>query len=171
MRLKRSSTSSKPAKASASSSRRNAELGAIHTAARAHKLIDGADRSAYEEMLWTLARGKSAADLDDFGRRRVLDHLNAGQASKPRVSTFGRYKKGTPQALIAFLWSRLSLAGQVGDASDKALRVWCANEADRLGHRETLLEFQPQHVITALINQLKAWCARADVEWQNVAPK
>lgn len=171
MRLKRSTPAKSAKAAPVKASSRNAELGAIHTAARAHKLIDGADRSAYEAMLWTLARVKSAADLDEYGRRRVLDHLNSGQAQKPRGATFARYKKGTPQTLIAFLWSRLASAGIVTDASDKALRAWCANEATRFGHSDTMLEFQPQHVITALINQLKAWCARANVEWRHPSEK
>ncbi len=171
MKIKRSApASNRPKKAPVKASSRNAELGAIHTAARAHRLIDGSDRSAYEAMLWTIARVKSAGDLDDFGRRRVLDHLNSGQAHKPRA-TFARYKKGTPQTLIAFLWSRLASVGMVTDASDKALRAWCANEATRYGHSDTMLEFQPQHVITALINQLKAWCARANVEWSQSREK
>jgi len=52
---------------------RQKELGAIHIAAKQL----GLDRDAYEAMLWTVARVRSAADLDWAGRKRVLDHLAA----------------------------------------------------------------------------------------------
>ncbi|WP_111745579.1 phage protein GemA/Gp16 family protein, partial [Salinisphaera orenii] len=35
------------------------------------------DDAAYREMLWTVARVRSAADLDGYGRRAVLDHLKS----------------------------------------------------------------------------------------------
>lgn len=52
---------------------RNAELAKIHLAKKAL----GLDDETYRAMLWTLARVRSAKDLDDFGRRAVLDHLKA----------------------------------------------------------------------------------------------
>lgn len=51
--------------------RRSRELAAIHAAAREL----GMDDDSYRAMLWTVARVRSAADLDDAGRRAVLDHL------------------------------------------------------------------------------------------------
>lgn len=52
---------------------RNRELAAIHIA----KAQLGLDRATYEDMLWTVARVRSAADLDFAGRKQVLDHLQA----------------------------------------------------------------------------------------------
>lgn len=56
-----------------SSDDRRRELAKIHLAAKQL----GMDRAAYEEMLWTVARTKSAGTLDAAGRARVLDHLKA----------------------------------------------------------------------------------------------
>lgn len=59
--------------------RRKAELAKIHIARSQLAL----DEDTYRAMLWTVARVHSAADLDDIGRRRVLDHL-AGLGFKTR---------------------------------------------------------------------------------------
>lgn len=53
---------------------RKRELAMIHVA----KSQLGLDDDTYRAMLWTVARVKSAADLDWAGRKKVLDHLKAG---------------------------------------------------------------------------------------------
>lgn len=50
---------------------RTLELAAIHVA----KKQLGLDDETYRTMLWTLERVRSAGDLDQPGRQRVLDHL------------------------------------------------------------------------------------------------
>ena len=60
---------------------RNSELAAIHCA----KKELGLDDDTYRDMLWSIARVRSAGDLDWTGRKRVLDHLKsrgAGRATK-----------------------------------------------------------------------------------------
>lgn len=52
---------------------RNTDLAKIHIA----KKQLGMDRSTYEDMLWTVARVRSSADLDDAGRSKVLQHLRS----------------------------------------------------------------------------------------------
>ncbi len=52
---------------------RNAALAQIHIAKQQLALDD----EAYRAMLWTIARVRSAKDLDDAGRRAVLAHLKA----------------------------------------------------------------------------------------------
>lgn len=52
---------------------RRRELAAIHIGAAQI----GMQRDAYEDMLWAVARVRSAKDLDNAGRQRVLDHLRA----------------------------------------------------------------------------------------------
>lgn len=52
---------------------RKRELAQIHVA----KSQLGIDEDTYRAMLWTVARVKSAADLDWAGRKKVLDHLKA----------------------------------------------------------------------------------------------
>lgn len=53
--------------------RRNKQLAAIHIGAEQL----GLDRESYEAMLWTVARVRSARDLDEAGRERVLEHMRA----------------------------------------------------------------------------------------------
>jgi len=50
---------------------RKRELAAIHIA----RGQLGMDEDTYRDMLWAVARVRSAADLDWTGRKRVLDHL------------------------------------------------------------------------------------------------
>lgn len=52
---------------------RTRELAKIHIAAKQL----GMDDAAYRDMLWTVARVRSAKELDAAGRARVLDHLKA----------------------------------------------------------------------------------------------
>jgi phage gp16-like protein len=53
--------------------RRKAELAKIHIA----KSQLGMDDDTYRQMLWTVARVNSSKDLDEGGRRRVLEHMRA----------------------------------------------------------------------------------------------
>lgn len=60
---------------------RTRELAAIHAAARDLRMDD----DSYRAMLWSVARVRSAADLDAGGRRQVLDHMRRiGWQGKPR---------------------------------------------------------------------------------------
>lgn len=52
---------------------RNRELAAIHVG----KKRLGLDDATYRDMLWTVARVRSAAELDAHGRRAVLEHMRA----------------------------------------------------------------------------------------------
>lgn len=67
---------------------RTRELAAIHVAKRQLALDD----DTYRDMLWAVARVRSAKDLDFAGRKRVLDHLRAVgfKAAKPRRAFPGR---------------------------------------------------------------------------------
>lgn len=53
--------------------RRLAELAKIHIA----KKELGLDDDTYREMLFTIARVRTASALDEHGRRRVLEHLRS----------------------------------------------------------------------------------------------
>ncbi len=57
----------------ASPDTRRRELAQIHIA----KAQIGLDDETYRAMLWTVARVRSAADLDYAGRKAVLDHMKA----------------------------------------------------------------------------------------------
>lgn len=51
--------------------RRSKDLALIHCAKRDL----GLDDETYRDVLWTVARVRSAKDLDDYGRKRVLQHF------------------------------------------------------------------------------------------------
>jgi phage gp16-like protein len=53
--------------------RRQRELGRIHILKKELGLND----ETYHHMLWAVARVESSADLDAFGRKRVIGHLSA----------------------------------------------------------------------------------------------
>lgn len=56
---------------------RKRELATIHIARQQL----GMDEATYRDMLWAVARVRSAADLDWAGRKRVIDHL-AGSGAR-----------------------------------------------------------------------------------------
>jgi len=53
--------------------RRNTELAAIHIA----KKELGLDDDTYRDVLWSICRVRSAAELDAYGRQRILDHFKS----------------------------------------------------------------------------------------------
>lgn len=58
---------------SAVKDQRTAELATIHVG----KKQLGLDDETYRDMLWTVARVRSAKDLDHKGRREVIEHMRA----------------------------------------------------------------------------------------------
>ena len=70
---------------------RRRELAQIHIA----KSQLGMAEESYRDILWTVARVRSAADLDYAGRKAVLDHLKAcgfkAQKSTKKVSSDTRW--------------------------------------------------------------------------------
>jgi len=71
-----------------SDDRRQRELAKIHIGAKQLGIED----QAYSDMLWVVARVRSAADLDEYGRKTVLDHLRACGA------VFSRGRRTRPSA-------------------------------------------------------------------------
>lgn len=70
---------------------RNRDLAMIHLAAKQL----GMDNGAYRDMLWAVARVRSAKDLDFAGRQRVKDHLKAC-GFKPAASRKRKPYPGRP---------------------------------------------------------------------------
>ena len=63
--------------------KRRAELAKIHLLAKELAL----DRDTYEQLLWTVARVRSAKDLDQHGRQSVIEHMRARGGGGARRST------------------------------------------------------------------------------------
>lgn len=84
---------------------RNQELKLIHVAWREL----GLDEDTYRDMLWTVARVRSAAELDGWGRRRVLEHMKARgfrarvkrRRSPGGVASMNQALMGKVEALLA----------------------------------------------------------------------
>lgn len=149
-----------------SSKPRNVELGKIHMAAAKLGLITQGDDSAYRDMLWSVARVRSAKDLDIGGRKRVLDHLRSvgWQDARPFVP---RQRSATPQVeKVRFLWSQLDRAGALRDGTDRGLRAYVRRmtasiHPQGIGYSapELMTAGAAQHVIECL----KRWCVRLGV--------
>lgn len=157
----------KPATAAApSKALRSRQLAMIHLGAAELKMRSPADDSTYRQMLWSVARVKSAADLDAQGREAVLRHLQAcGWQQRPVAGReFSRYEKGSQAALIRHLWTQLHKAGAVKNGSDRGLRRFCATHTTV---DAGVTEVAPQHLTkadaNAIIEQLKNWLDRLKV--------
>lgn len=147
----------------AGKSGRSTELAKIHIAAAQLGLRQAGDDSIYRDMLWTVARVRSAKDLDAGGRQAVLKHLR-GCGFKDRAPAVARYERGTPAALIRWLWTQLADAGAVRDRSDRALRSYIGQ------HSGATPDFRPDQIApqhlnreqaSVVIEQLKRWLERA----------
>lgn len=145
---------------------RKLELGKIHAAATQLGLIRKGDDSLYRDMLYAMTRKRSAKDLDAHGRQLVLAHLHErGAQFEPPRSARARYRKGTPAALIRWIWTCLFRAGQVRDDSDTGLWNYCRAELVRTFQYEesdlpAALQFLHDADCGVLIEHLKQWCER-----------
>ncbi len=99
--------------------------------ARIHILADelGLNRDAYEDVLWAVARVRSAANLDDAGRRAVVAHLQRLRGQRPRP-------EGVPPNSLSSRPLLKKIAAQLSDAG----RPWAyANAiAERLAGKSRL---------------------------------
>lgn len=142
---------------------RNADLAKIHIGAVQLGMIDGPDDSAYRDMLWAVARTRSAAELDAHGRARVLQHLRrCGWRA-----TYQRKSRGSAQSrLVRSLWLRLRDAGVLGDASERSLRKWASGQlhGDESDAVAAPIELLTPAQLRQLIESLKAWLARLGID-------
>lgn len=110
---------------------RRAALAKIHLGAKQL----GWDRATYEDVLWTVARVRSSADLDAAGRARVIAHLRACgvQFTAKTRPTVGGHKKPLLGKVYALLGERpISYAEGIlrrmyGEAAPARLE-WASNE-------------------------------------------
>ncbi|MCS4503870.1 regulatory protein GemA [Arhodomonas aquaeolei] len=121
---------------------RRRELAQIHLAAKQL----GMDDDNYRAMLWSVARVRSAKDLDAGGRRAVIDHLKA-VGFRPRRK--GRTSVGeNKQQLAAKVRAQLQAAGKPEGYADGMARKmfeverweWCS--PDQLRRLIAALNYQ-----------------------------
>lgn len=73
-----------------SDDRRKDELKIIHVAKRQL----GLDDATYRDVLWVVGKVRSAADMDGYGRQRLIDHFKA----RGFTTTPGKKRKRAPGA-------------------------------------------------------------------------
>lgn len=129
---------------------RRRELAQIHIA----KQQLGMEEDTYRELLWTLGRVRSSADLDWAGRKRLLDHFKAcGFKPRPPKRSGERELESSPQAkMVRAMWLELHAAGVVKDPSERALSRW----VKRMTGVDSLRWLKPEQM-NLVIEALKKW--------------
>jgi phage gp16-like protein len=129
---------------------RRRELAQIHIA----KQQLGMAEETYRDLLWTIGRVDSAANLDWSGRKQLLDHLKkCGFKPRPPKRSGERELEESAQAkMVRGLWLELHGAGVVKDASERALNRW----VKRMTGVDSLRWLQPAQM-NMVIEALKKW--------------
>lgn len=130
---------------------RRADLAAIHVGKKALGMED----DAYRAMLWSIARVKSAGDLDFAGRRAVLDHLRkCGFTSARRAPG----AQDPTSRKIRAQWLRLKGLGVLRNASERALEQYVERVTG-----VTKLQWLSSDQASTVIESLKQWERRVSV--------
>ena len=74
-------------------------------------------------------------------------------------------------SLMTHIWLRLAAAGVVKDQSKKAMQIWAHNQAIKFipKNSHSTIEFYPKWLGQKLIEQLKRWAKRCNVEWEHTS--
>jgi phage gp16-like protein len=133
--------------------RRRAELAAIHVGAK--RL--GMDESLYRDFLFALTGHRSAAELSDGDRQRVIEELRRRGFKRTPIAEKrqNRIADNSQLGMIQALWRRLKYAGALGDPSERHLSAFVKKQTG-IERPEWL---NPQEAI-AVIEGLKSWLAR-----------
>lgn len=128
----------------AGNAQRNAELAAIHIACN----DAGMDEDDYRNMLFAVARVRSAADLDHAGRRKVLDHLR-----KLAGDEWG-WVKTAPSDKQPMLWKIRRLCISLGIRRGGQVRYAEGAATRQSGHERHLrmMSFGDLYVLVGALN-------------------
>ncbi len=135
--------------AARSMDQRNRELAAIHVA---RKQL-GLDEETYRSTLQLVAGVRSAKDLSDDDRQRVLDHFRRMGFDRARGRRNNSANK--QHSKIRYLWRDLYRAGAIKDNTDAALDSYVCRMTGVASLR--FLGFWPAH---QLIESMKQWLSR-----------
>ncbi|MDD2721630.1 MAG: regulatory protein GemA [Gallionella sp.] len=135
------------------------EIAQIHIAKQQLCLDD----ETYRAMLWSIARVKSASDLDFAGRKKVLDHLKAcgfkvrhtGKASGSKIKPSRALAEYPEAKKIRALWIMLHALGAVKNPSEEALASY-VKRMTRVDALQWITGAQAEMVIESL----KKWAMR-----------
>ena len=114
----------------------------------------GSDDETYRDMLWNLAKVRSASDLDWQGRKKVLDHMKKS-GFKVKSSAANRNAAAPTYRKIRALWTEMHVAGVIQHDTDAAVQAY----VKRLTAVDDY-QFLNQHQIVTVIESLKRWQRR-----------
>lgn len=153
---------------------RRKDLAKIHIAKKDLVLDDETYRTIVREI--GKAESGSAAHLSPLGRARVLAHFRrkgwksrqAENKTRPRATPTGDVLASDGQVrIIRSFWIQMADAGAVNERSEQALRAW-VKSASRRHHEQhagwSAPEFLPAWVAQKVIENLKAWSRRCNIE-------
>lgn len=130
--------------------RRRADLAQIHIA----KEQLGLDDETYRDMLFTIGRVRSSADLDYAGRRKVLEHMKS-RGYRPGRGRGSRYADDPLSRKILALWLEMRDQGVIENASNAALRAFLKRQTG-----VERLEWLNNKQADVVIESLKSWLER-----------
>lgn len=135
---------------------RKRELAAIHVS----KAQLGLGDDEYRDLLFAVARVRSASELDWTGRKRVLDHMKKLRRAmgKPDRGGDGQVRH------IRFLWHRLHELGAVANDSTPALQTFVKRQTGK-----SALQWLSTAEARSVIEGMKQWVARAEKAAAEVA--
>lgn len=146
---------------------RRRDLATIHLGKKAL----GLDDDTYRDMLYTVTRKRSSADLDAHERGLVISHLVSRgfqpKPAKPDTPAPARVAKAPPQVRFIYaLWALLARNGAVQDKSPSALRAWIRHygQDHKAEVGEGAPEMLPQQIRHRIAEYLIQWCARLGIE-------
>ena len=155
-----------------------AELAKIHIAKKELHM----DQETYEQVIRDIGKATSgsAKDLSATGTARVLAHFRScgwtprkkGARSRKRTTDKNPVFASDGQIrMIRSIWIQMAEAGVVRRSDEQALRTWIKSNTRRY-HPEnagySAPEFLPDDVASKVIEHLKRWAGRCDVELRNV---
>lgn len=151
---------------------RNNELAKIHIAKKDMALDDDSYRAMIREIGGV--DSGSAADLDQPGRSKVIAHLiKSGWRPRSRRGRGRRIAAGEILSsdgqvkMIRSMWIQMADAGAVHERSEQGLRSWVRASTRRYHPQRagySAPEFVPEWVAQKVIEHLKSWARRCDVE-------
>lgn len=130
---------------------RKSELAQIHVA----KSQLGLDDDTYRAMLWTVAKVRSAADLDWAGRKKVIDHLKTKGFKIKRgnkVVSTRPLASDDQSKMIRALWLELHEYGYVENPAESALAAFVKRMTD-----VEALQWLNSTQASKVIEELKRW--------------
>lgn len=156
---------------------RKNDLAKIHIA----KKDLGLDDDTYREVIRAIGKADSGSsrDLDEAGRARVLKHFKSKgwKVRRSRMDNDVRRKRATPHGeelasdnqvrMIRSLWIQMAEAGAVQNRTEQGLRAWTQSVTRKYHPKKagySAPEFLPQEVAQRVIEHLKAWARRCNIE-------